>query len=576
MRAATKLELYRLLFFVAVAACLAAACKAKAEPVERPFNQLTSLVVSDDLRSVQLFGIHNPLGPSRTIPYDRLFADAFALPGESVIDGIPSPSFGLEFTKPFAAQWPIIQKRLTNADTEFDAYIGRNAKAHDVYVDAALAQALDEAVKAVRSVFKVHGFAAGDIDKLLSTVHSIDDLKALVIGMQRAGVVDTLDMALRLAVDEFKTTEGNVFFYPEEVLAGYVGIPVQTEPHFYGINPHSQLARVMLEGDIALKHVVADNSLKGALSFHQTRLEWKFKNLSAEEIVACEPVISANIRPNVIALSASSDGRVIFFDREDLAIAYAPRDVRVPPSAADLRYSEFLTSHFSDYAREVEPLWMVRELYKIVAATRYLRAKGINLTGPTDNTWQPPQKVNAIWRAASGGTGKGAIERIILLGGVNLTVSGATSVTSMPSQRLEMVKAASAQLDSVFKSGGSGVCYDGQDGCKAGVPLGFIKIGGDPRGSASLSQDVLAKMRARPELGKLLDAEQSARTAWNKTQDDIREKEASLSKAQPPQDRGRLQVELSSALQKSSNAKSALDTTQVKVEQGAKLIVEHK
>jgi hypothetical protein len=108
------------------------------------------------------------------------------------------------------------------------------------------------------------------------------------------------------------------------------------------------------------------------------------------------------------------------------------------------------------------------------------------------------------------------------------------------------------------------------------VPLGFVKIGGDPRGSASLSQDVLAKMRARPELGKLLDAEQSARTAWNKTQDDIREKEASLSKAQTPQDKGRLQVELSSALQKSSNAKSAFDTTQVKVEQGARLIVEHK
>jgi hypothetical protein len=578
MRAAAKLVLYRLLFFVAVAACLAAACKAKAEPVERPFNQLTSLVVSDDLRSVQLFGIHNPLGPSRAIPYDRLFADAFALPTESVMEG--SPSFALDFTKSFWTQWPVIQRRLTNAETEFDAYINHNVKAHDAYVESALAQALEQAIKGVRAVFKVHGFAPRDIDDLFSTVHSIDDLKALVLGMQRAGVVrandDLLNMSLKLAVDEFKTAEGNVFFYPEEVLAGYVGIPVQTEPHFYGINPHSQLARVMLEGDIALKHVVADNSLKGALSFHQTRLEWKFKNLSAEEIVACEPVISANIRPNVIALSASSDGRVIVFDREDLAIAYVPRDVRIPPSAADLRYSEFLTSHFSDYAREVEPLWMVRELYKIVAATRYLRAKGINLTGPTDNTWQPPQKVNAIWRAASGGTGKGAIERIILIGGVNLTVSGATSVTSMPSQRLEMVKAASAQLDSVFKSGGSGVCYDGQDGCKAGVPLGFIKIGGDPRGSASLSQDVLAKMRARPELGKLLDAEQSARTAWNKTQDDIREKQASLSTAKTPEDKGNLQVELSKALQKASNAKSALDTTQVKVEQGAKLIVEHK
>jgi hypothetical protein len=35
-------------------------------------------------------------------------------------------------------------------------------------------------------------------------------------------------------------------------------------------------------------------------------------------------------------------------------------------------------------------------------------------------------------------------------------------------------------------------------------------------------------------------------------------------------------VELSTALQKSSTAKSVLDTAEVKVEQGARMIVEHR
>jgi hypothetical protein len=275
-------------------------------------------------------------------------------------------------------------------------------------------------------------------------------------------------------------------------------------------------------------------------------------------------------------LSASADGRAVFFDREELAIWYGPKDPKASPSAEEQQYSAFLSGHFDDYAREVEPLWMVRELYKVVAAVRYLKANGVTITARADDTWQPPQRVNAIWHAASLGTGGGVIERVILVGGVNLSVSGATSVAALPSQRADRLKASSAQLDAVLKSGGTGVCYDGQAGCQAGVPLGFVRIGGDPRGTAGLSPDVMAKMRERPELGKLLDVEQGAQAAWKKSQDEVREKEASLSRAQTPQDKGRLQVELSTALQKSSTAKSVLDTAEVKVEQGARMLVEHR
>jgi hypothetical protein len=87
MRAGTTFAYSGLFFIVVITAAVAVLPRANAELIERPFNQLTSLVVSDNLRSVQLFGIYNPQGPSQAIPYDRLFADAFQLPDEGVIQG---------------------------------------------------------------------------------------------------------------------------------------------------------------------------------------------------------------------------------------------------------------------------------------------------------------------------------------------------------------------------------------------------------------------------------------------------------------------------------------------------------
>ena len=182
----------------------------------------------------------DPQGPSQAIPYDRLFADAFGLPNEGVIqEGLSSPGFSLDFPPVFSKQWPAIQEKRKLAEaknTEFYAYIDRNREAHDVYVGSALAQSLKEAREAIRAVFKVHGFAPQHIDDLLSTVKTIDDLQALVIGMQRAGVVraddNLLNMSLKLAVEKFRQAKGDMTFYPDRLVTGYIGIPVYTGTAF--------------------------------------------------------------------------------------------------------------------------------------------------------------------------------------------------------------------------------------------------------------------------------------------------------------------------------------------------------
>jgi hypothetical protein len=580
MRATREIARLFLLSFLVKSSVLVIPDYAQAEPIERPFNQLTSFIVSEDRRTVELFGIYNPHGSREAIPYDRLFADAFGLADERLDQGIICPGFTLLFPAAFPTQWAAIQKRLADADTELGVFLSRNQQAHEAYIDAALDQAFKEARAAIRTVFKARGYSEHDIDWLLAQVKTADDLKAVIQGMQREGVVSSddslLNMALFLAVEKYKQTKGNIFFFPPGLTAAYAGIPIFAEPHFFGIEPNSQLARIVLEGDVALKRLSADKSLKETLAFHQTYLEWKFRNLQPAEIKADVPVMSLYLQPKLIVLSVSSDKHVVSFEHTEVAVILKPHDWRQPQSAANRQYSDFLTQHFDDYAQEIEPLWTIRELYKIVAATRFLKSMGVVLHAPLDNSWQPPRQVAAVWQAASLGTGTGTISRVAVDGGVSLHLMDATTVTPLPAQRGEDIRAASAQLDAVFKSHGSGVCYDGREGCVAGVPLGFIKIGSEQRGSAGLSPEVLAKMKSRPELSKLLDDEQGAKTAWTQTQDEIRQAEASLSTAQNQQDKGRLQVELSKALQKASNAKSVLDTAQVKVEQGATMIVEHK
>jgi hypothetical protein len=240
-------------------------------------------------------------------------------------------------------------------------------------------------------------------------------------------------------------------------------------------------------------------------------------------------------------------------------------------------YSDILSRQIEDYARELEPLWAMRELYKIISVARYLKPSGVSASATMDASWTPPRRVEATWNVASVGTGRAWLGRVALTGGVYCPVKGATKISRLPEQRAQPIlnAAASAQLDAVKKSLGSGICYDGQPGCGVGVPLGAIRIGNSPRGSASLPPDTVAKMRSWPDLARLLDGEDHAIADWVETQNIIREKQASLAAASPAE-KGQHQVELANAIQKSAEAQSKFNTAPVKVEEGAKMVVEHR
>jgi hypothetical protein len=120
----------------------------------------------------------------------------------------------------------------------------------------------------------------------------------------------------------------------------------------------------------------------------------------------------------------------------------------------------------------------------------------------------------------------------------------------------------------------SGICSDGRPGCSGAASPEPTPIGSAPRGSASLSQATRQVMKRTAAGAALLDKEAQATSALTEASEKVRHKEAELAAAPTPADKGRLQVEVSAALQDETNARSNAETAQVKVEEAARVIEE--
>jgi hypothetical protein len=542
---------------------------ALAAPTQRPFNQLSSLAVMDD-GSIQLFGTYNPLGPREAIPYDEFFIDAFALPEDRPDQ--PSPGFTLDLPANVLAQWDVMAQsgKFQSFEDKLQDYLSHDDEANNRFLDSSFTQALTNVRDAIQAVLQARGYTSDQIQSVTKRIHDDNDLRSVIAWMHDNGLNsksddDLLTIALTSAVEKFKRTKGNIFVYPSSAVAQVFGIPGYAEPKFYNIDPNTQLARTVFEADVALKRLTADNTLKHSLPFHMTSVEWNFR----QHVTTGYAVI--NIRPGRINIASSSDGRVLSFGDTAVAIHYGPKNPSMLPTPEQQRYAEFLTGHFDDYSDQIAPLWIVRELYKVVAAVRYLRFNGVHISARPNRNWTPPPRVQPIWVLATMGDGNAYSYKVQRLGGVYLRVVDATNVTSLPSDSASAIRdtAASAQLDAVVKSNGSGVCFD--VGCAPGTPLGAIRIGNNRRGSAGLSEEVLQQMRARPDLGKLLDDEQNARKAWMDLQDAVLKKEADLASTSDATKKGRLQVELANQLIESSKAEQLYQYHETRVEEGATL-----
>jgi len=554
------------------------------------FNVVTHLVVEPGGKGVRLFGRYDLQGPKKPIPYAEILAEAFRLPAESgPTSQLANIGFSLE---PTAATAAFEAERRTGTRFSNPAVLAEATRKHlakrevyEAYLNGAVPQAIGE-IRPLLKRFLYYRMPRQEVDRQIDQIATAKDLTATLDALRADRILQpsdtqTLARLVDAGIERFRTGTGNILHLPDGTAERiYEAVPY-AEPKFFGIDRDTQFARIVFEADMALKDLqgAAGQRLKQKLRFHQTLLEWRYAGAGWADTSdgSHSSPIAIFLTPRRIALQISSDARVVVFERADIDIQLAPRDTRHAAAPSFKAYSAFLTKHFDAYAAEIPAFWELRELAKIVAAVRLLKSRGIALRLPSDWSWSPPARIRGVFEAAFVGMG-GSDEVIVgFFGGVELRIKDKTTAEPTPRGLAERFTAAaekaSAQADAVLQSGGTGVCYDGSAGCPRGSALGTVRIVGVARGSASLSDATLEKMRSIPAMKALLDQEAGAKETLAKAAATVRETETAIAKAQNPAEKGKLQVDLVKARDKEDKAKSTFNTLQVKVEQESKKVI---
>ena len=539
-----------------------------------PFNRVTSIVVSEDWREAQLFGVLDPAGPSISIPYQELLLEALRLAREN--SAVGELGFSLEPAADNVKSWASFKHKMATFEDDVAAYLARDAQAYQRYMATAVAQAIAEVRTSIKSYLLELGKDRRRVSLILDRVRNPDDLSLALAEIDRVGLLSKddpyLSTVIDTAIDRYKNGKGNIFIYPIGITEQVSQIRLTYKPVFYGVDDRSQLARILFESDITLKMLSTEPSLKEGLPFHQPLVEWRLRRLHRSGPQLAEPLTAITIRPISIKLAVSSDSRVLYFANEEVGVALGSREPGRQLDDAHGSYAQFMTAHFNKYAAVMPPLWELREAYKIVAAARYLGTRGLSLDMAKVALWSPPEEAVSIAISASIGMGDDRIGRVSIVGGVSLRTEQQTTVNAAPAKAVEAARrvVTSAQLDSVVKSRGSGVCYDGQPGCLPGTPLGKLVLKSPPRGSASLAPEIVKRLKLMPSYAPLLEEETRASATWATAREKTMAAQKELDR-QPT--RGDLQVSLSAARQAESTAKSVLDTVQVKIEDAGRVIV---
>lgn len=475
------------------------------------FNELTHVIVDEDRRGVEFFGSKNPAGPKQRIPYDQLLAAALRLPEESGDQGLVGsiPGFSLEPSPDFL---DFVRETFRKDYVETLATSGSEGhRANLARVNANIESLKGQALGQVRQGLKLLLYTRMGrraTDERMDRIASVDDLSETLEELKREGILrktdgPTLDYLIQAAILEFQTIPGAVLFFPGGTRPT-TPTSVYVEPMFFGMESDTRLAQIVFESDIALKTLAgpAGQELKKKLPFHQTYLEWRLKNTSPtvwrnlEAEGFQDPVASFQIVPKSIGLAVSADGRIISFEHAELTVRAGVRDRTQRLPQVLVAYADFLSRHYGDYAREIVPLWELRELAKVVAAARYLKPRGLTLDLSLDRSWTAPDRVEAEWDAATFGTGsheghKDYVFSRSVMGGVDLQVEKSTEVRSLPGAAADRLAA------SAGRAAGQPIAVSadelvGMDDSDAKASLGRM----EPERLESLETQVVAEQEA--------------------------------------------------------------------------------
>src|SRR5205085_1000183 len=152
-----------------------------------------------------------------------------------------------------------------------------------------------------------------DVDARMNRIHTLNDLTTYTHELTEKGILNeqrdgpALLQLLGQAWQTHLNKERSLTFLPEGVFEALVRRNLYSQPTFYGIPSHTQLARIVVESDCSLKSLGGPegHDLKPKLAFHQTFLEWYLSHSQRAELQAATPPLGViQVLPREVALAA--------------------------------------------------------------------------------------------------------------------------------------------------------------------------------------------------------------------------------------------------------------------------------
>ena len=173
-----------------------------------------------------------------------------------------------------------------------------------------------------------------------------------------------------------------------------------SRPRFVQLDKTTQLARILLEGDYALKSIPFDAALSNVPGY-RTFPDWAAAFISPSQLRE-HTATRYWVTVETVEIRESLDGQIAQFGDVRMKIESRSKGIDEPWSAEveDSRsraYAQELTRHYDELARRIPALHNLREAAKLVALANWIRSKGIEPRLDAATTrWDPPEQVEGF------------------------------------------------------------------------------------------------------------------------------------------------------------------------------------
>jgi hypothetical protein len=233
--------------------------------------------------------------------------------------------------------------------------------------------------------------------------------------------------------------------YSSTDLAKAFGTPPISRPKFSQLDPKTELARLLFEGDVALKSIPFDSALR-AVEGYQTFPKWADSYIAAEDLGTSRDT-RYWITWDSATIKESPDRTVAEVGSTRLKVESRSKGSDEPWSAEKIdprtkAYADELTRRLDAIAERSPALFRLREAAKVVAIASWLQGNHLKpQLDPPGAAWDAPAEVTGFLAMMPYARGDRVLWGVWPSGGVDLDLQGKMVIEQDPKLSRDALKA---------------------------------------------------------------------------------------------------------------------------------------